>query len=97
MLQNLARYPIVIVTEAFPPLGRRTYQPNRDIPHGAYTRVCIDSAVDLRYPPFLRADARVLAEVPVETDDYTVEPGEHLKIFEVRHSAKAALPGRPFP
>ena len=88
VLQNLTRYPIVIVTEAFPPPGRPTYQPNRDIPHGACTRVFIDSAVDLRYPPFWRADARVLAEVPVETDDYTVEPGEHLKIFEVCHPAK---------
>jgi SAM-dependent methyltransferase len=99
VLRNTAHYPALLITEHFAPDNRPTYSPNRDIPHGAGTRVPLDSGVDVRYPPFSLAGVRVVAEVPVEIDDFPVQPGEQLKIFLVPRTEKDALSpsgtGRP--
>src|SRR5579872_4089543 len=83
VLRNTAKYQTLLITEHFAPDDRSTYAPNRDIPHGAGTRVPLDSGVDVRYPPFSLPGATVVAEIPVEIDDFPVQPGEHLKVFLV--------------
>jgi SAM-dependent methyltransferase len=93
VLRNTAHYPALLITEHFAPDDRPTYAPNRDIPHGAGTRVPLDSGVDVRYPPFNLPGVRVVAEIPVEIDDFPVQPGEMLKVFLVPRTEQ----GAPFP
>jgi SAM-dependent methyltransferase len=75
ILTHCAKYPVVVVTEEWPPEEYRSPRlgriPNRDKPHGGDTRIEIGSWVDISLAPFSRGPVveRLFGPVDETTND----------------------------